>query len=235
MKLMQQQCYINISDIGCKHISFSLSKNSTLRVCEEPNFFALIFICFYGNIFADGDCMNITSKFIFDDKIADVLAYASCKYYNHKAYFTRIVIFAFMVAALLIYGLVSIIAGDANGIIFFAAALLYGAAACVIEFRLTPQKMKKSFENLLGASLTVAFYDDYYYCRIETPFEITETSLRYENVKSVIETRELLLFESGRRQVVAVPKASLSPESLNRLMLFINSRLFAVKKTDLKK
>lgn len=235
MKLMQQQCYINISDIGCKHISFSLSKNSTFRFDERPNFFALIFIGFYDNIFADGDCMNITSKFIFDDKIADVLAYASCKYYNHKAYFTRIVIFAFMVAALLVYGLISIIMGDANGIIFFAAALLYGAAACVIEFRLTPQKMRKSYELLLGASLTAAFYDDYYYCRIETPFEITETSLRYENVKSVLETREMLLFESKRRQVVAVPKASLSPENLNQLTLFINSRLFAVKKTDLRK
>ncbi len=198
-------------------------------------FFALIFIAVYDTILADGDCMNITSKFVFDERIADVLAYVSYKYYAHKAYFTRIVVFAFLVAALLIYGLVAIIRGKADGIIFFAAALLYGAAACVIEFRLTPQKMKKSFDPLLGASFTIAFYDDYYYCRIETPFEITETSLRYENVKSVIETREMLLFESNRRQVVTVPKAALSPEDLNQLMLFINSRLFTVKKTDMKR
>ncbi len=186
-------------------------------------------------MFSDGDIMNITSEFTFDDRIAGILAYASYRHYGQKAYFTRIVIFAFMVAALLICGLVSIISGKADGVIFFAAALLYGAAACVIEFRLTPQKMKKSFEPLVGASVTTAFYDDYYFCRIETPFEITESSMRYENVKSVIETREMLLLESARRQVSAIPKAALTPDELNQLTLFINSRLFTVKKTDMKR
>ncbi len=84
-----------------------------------------------------------------------------------------------------------------------------------------PATNKRINSNLFGGALTFAFYDDYLYEKSETPFSVSETSMRYELFEKVSETYDNFFFCINEAKIVIVPKRDISHEQIFELEQFL--------------
>ena len=176
--------------------------------------------------------MNTEVSYIFDENNVELMTALTRRHIGKKAVGGYVARFMLIIAATLCFLPVAYM--ESRGAFCFVLLLGFVEAVCLLIYHnyTFPKALRQNYRQLLGTQMTVVFYGDYFYSKLETPLEINESSFRYESVKSVIETKNWVVFECPRSKVVCVPKALLSPEALNDLMLFVNSRLYSVKKTD---
>lgn len=93
----------------------------------------------------------------------------------------------------------------------------------------------KAFSRVNGIgcpyNVTFGLYDEYFYEKFENNMSISESSIRYEFLKKVVETPEYFVLMTKRTQIFFLPKRDMGYENALEFSAFCKSRLPYIYKT----
>ena len=117
------------------------------------------------------------------------------------------------------------------GIIGSVLAALFAVSLFYIIYDPIQKRLIKANAYIKGCRTKLVFYDDYYYEKSESAFTVTETSVRYEYIKSVYETQTHIFIYTNSGHCHIVPRKEFYPDDYLVLRAFLTSRIGAGFKT----
>lgn len=109
------------------------------------------------------------------------------------------------------------------------AGLAYVTFVCLVISKTTKKALPKSFVDANGVgcpyNVTFGFYDEYFYEKFEGNMSITESSIRYEFLKKIVEMPDCFVLMSKRSQLFYLPKSDMGYENTMAFTAFCKSRL----------
>ncbi len=118
-----------------------------------------------------------------------------------------------------------------------AIALWY--AFCLFYYfytvkKLLPKNLAKLNKIICPSKITMGFYDEYFYEKTENNMRISESSIRYEFLKKVVETDEFFIVISKNHRGMLLPKRDIHPDDVMMLSNFFRSRVPHIFKCTIK-
>lgn len=170
--------------------------------------------------------MRIEFNTVYDDFVNEKLGQLYSEHFIDKQnkLYKRMFIF---ITLLSIWALVMGLATEnyALGI----ASPFYMLFGFLIIRRAKKKAIPKSFveQNKIGCPYNVTFglYDEYFYEKFENNMLVSESSIRYEFLKKVVETPECFVLMTNRNQLFFLPKRDMGYEKVLELSAFCKARL----------
>ncbi len=89
--------------------------------------------------------------------------------------------------------------------------------------------LPKNFSEMNGVgcpyNVTFGFYDEYFYEKYENSMSISESSIRYEFLKKIVETPDSFVIMSKRFNLFYLPKIDMGYENVVEFSAFCKNRL----------
>ncbi len=170
--------------------------------------------------------MRIEFRTVFDDFANRQLADLYVKHFmdkQNKMYKKMIIFVVALVILATILGIVT------ENYPLCIASPFYLIFFFIILKRAKKKGLPKSFTDVNGVgcpyNVTFGLYDEYFYEKFENNMSISESSVRYEFLKKVVETPECFILMTKRSQLYFMPKRDMGYENALVFSAFCKARL----------
>ena len=169
--------------------------------------------------------MNIELNCVYTD--ADINAFAK----NYSRCVLKNVRTAWIVLAVISAVMFLLNIREAFGVVELLLIVIIAVSLFYIIYDPVQKRLIKANDYIKGCRTKLVFYDDYYYEKSESAFTVTETSVRYEYIKSVYETQTHIFIYTNSGHCHIVPRKEFYPDDYLVLRAFLTSRIGAGFKT----
>lgn len=177
--------------------------------------------------------MRIEFRTVYDDFANEKLAHLYAKHFMDKQnkLYKKMLIF---IVVLAVWALIMGIATENYALCITSP--FYLAFGYLIIRRAKKKAVPKNFIeiNKIGCPYNVTFglYDEYFYEKFENNMSISESSIRYEFLKKIVETPEYFVLMTKRTQIFLLPKRDMGYEAVLEFSAFCKGRLPYIYKID---
>ena len=169
--------------------------------------------------------MNIEINCIYTD--ADIKAFAD----NYSRCVLKFIRTAWIILAVISGVLLFINIRDVFGVVELLLVVIIAVSLCYLIFDPVGKVMFKANAHIKGSPTRLAFYDDYFYEKSSCPMTVTESSVRYEYIKSVYETQTHFFIYTNSGHCHIVPRKEINPDDYLVLRTFLSAKVGAAFKT----